>query len=61
MTGTRLEINANIVSVLVPHLQNLHKATEMAKVHSRAVVPSVLAASKAVVKESQLENGVGSY
>ncbi len=58
MTGTRLEINANVVSVLVPHLQNIQKATDMAKVHSRAVVPSVLAAAKAVVKESQLENGV---
>lgn len=58
MMGTRLEINANVVSVLVPHLQNLQKTTEMAKVDSHTIVPSVLAGAKAVVKESQLENGV---
>ena len=58
MTGTRLEINANVVSVLVPHLNNLQKSADMAKVHAHTVVPSVLAAAKAVVNESQLENGV---
>lgn len=58
MTGTRLEINANVVSVLVPHLQNLQKASEMAKVDPHTIMPSVLAGAKAVVKESQLENGV---
>lgn len=58
MTGTRLEINANVVSVLAPHLSNLEKAAEMAKVDAHAVVPSVLGAARAVVNESQLENGV---
>lgn len=58
MTGTRLEINANVVSVLMPHLQNLQKAAEMAKVDAHTIVPSVLAGAKAVLKESQLENGV---
>ncbi len=58
MTGTRLEINANVVSVLAPHLHNLQKTAEMAKVDARAIVPAVLAAAKAVLKESQLENGV---
>lgn len=58
MTGTRLEINANVVSVLVPHLQNLEKAADMAKVAGHAIVPSVLGAAKAVVREQQLENGV---
>ncbi|HJP81781.1 MAG TPA: cell division protein FtsA [Candidatus Saccharimonadales bacterium] len=58
MTGTRLEINANIVSALAPHVANLHKAAEMAKVETHAVTPSVLAAARAVLSEQQLENGV---
>jgi cell division protein FtsA len=58
MTGTRLEINANIVSALAPHVANLHKATEMAKVATHATTPAVLAASRAVLSEQQLENGV---
>ncbi len=58
MTGTRLEINANVVSVLVPHLQNLTKSAEMAKVDARTIIPSVLASARATLTESQLENGV---
>ena len=58
MTGTRLEIRANVVSALAPHLQNLQKSAEMAKVDAHAIVPSVLAGAKAVLKEQQLENGV---
>lgn len=58
MTGTRLEINANVVSVLMPHIQNLQKAADMAKVDGHTIVPSVLAGAKAVLKESQMENGV---
>jgi len=58
MTGTRLEINANVVSVLAPHLANLQKAADMAKVDAHTVVPSVLASAKAVLGESQIENGV---
>lgn len=58
MTGTRLEINANVVSVLVPHLQNLQKTADMAKVDAHTIIPSVLASAKAVLKEAQLENGV---
>ena len=58
MTGTRLEINANVVSVLAPHLSNLQKAAEMAKVAPHAIAPAVLAASRSVLTEQQLENGV---
>ena len=58
MTGTRLEISANVVSVLAPHLHNLQKSAEMAKVNGHEFVPSVLAAARAVLNESQLENGV---
>ncbi|HET8884449.1 MAG TPA: cell division protein FtsA, partial [Candidatus Saccharimonadales bacterium] len=58
MTGTRLEIDANVVSALAPHLANLQKAAEMAKVQSHTITPAVLAASRAVLTEQQLENGV---
>ena len=58
MTGTRLEIRANVVSALAPHLHNLQKSAEMAKVAAHTIVPSVLAGAKAVLKEQQLENGV---
>jgi cell division protein FtsA len=58
MTGTRLEIRANVVSALAPHLHNLQKSAELAKVDAHTIVPSVLAGSKAVLKEQQLENGV---
>ena len=58
MSGTRLEINANVISAMAPYVTNLQKASEMATVHPNAVVPSVMAAAKAVLNESQLENGV---
>jgi cell division protein FtsA len=58
MTGTRLEINANVVSALAPHLANLQKSAEMAKVTPRTITPAVLAAAKAVLSEQQIENGV---
>lgn len=58
MTGTRLEINANVVSALVPHLANLQKSAEMAKVEPRNITPAVLAAARAVLSEQQIENGV---
>jgi cell division protein FtsA len=58
MTGTRLEINANVVSALAPHLANLQKTAEMAKVDMRTITPSVLAAARAVLSEQQIENGV---
>jgi cell division protein FtsA len=58
MTGTRLEIRANVVSALAPHLHNLQKTAEMAKVDAHTIVPSVLAGAKAVLKEQQIENGV---
>ena len=58
MTGARLEIRANVVSGLVPHITNLQKSAEMAKVDSASVVPSVLAAAQSVLTENQRENGV---
>lgn len=58
MSGTRLEIYANIISGLTPHIVNIRKAAELAKVESRHIIPSVLASSQAVLTESQMENGV---
>lgn len=58
MVGTRLEIRANIVSALAPYVANLQKTAEMAHVHISHLTPSVLAAARAVLTESQLENGV---
>ncbi len=58
MTGTRLEIDANVISALAPHFVNLQKATELAKVASHSIVVSGVAAAKAVLTENQIENGV---
>lgn len=58
MTGTRLEINANVVSALGPYLQSIQKSAEMAKVVPHVITPGVLAAARAVLSESQMENGV---
>lgn len=58
MTGTRLEINANVVSALAPHVANLRKSAEMATVSANDTVTAVLAGAKAVLTEQQLESGV---
>lgn len=58
MVGTRLEISANVVSVLTPHFVNLQKTVELAKVAPHGITPAVLASARAVLTESQLENGV---
>jgi cell division protein FtsA len=58
MTGTRLEIDANVISALAPHLANLHKSAEMAKVTPHTITPAVLAAARSVLTEQQIENGV---
>lgn len=58
MTGTRLEIDAHVVSALTPHLVNVQKAADTAKVNPRSVVVAGVAAARAVLSEQQLENGV---
>ena len=58
MEGTRLELRANVVSGLVPHVSNLSKSAEMANVQASGIIPSVLAGARSVLTESQLENGV---
>lgn len=58
MTGSRLEIKANVLSALSPNCANLRKATEDAKVHAERLIPSVVAGARAVLSERQMENGV---
>lgn len=58
MTGTRLEIDAHVISALTPYLVNLQKASEGAQVEPHAIVTAGVAAARAVLGEQQLENGV---
>lgn len=58
MVGNRLEIDAHVVSVLTPHLVNLQKAAESAKVIPSVIVVAGVAAARAVLTEQQIENGV---
>lgn len=58
MTGTRLEIDAHVISALTPHVQNLQKAAQDAQVDPKAFVAPGIAAAKAVLSEQQKENGV---
>lgn len=58
MTGARLELEASVISALAPNSVNLRKATEGAKVEAEKLVPSVVAAARAVLSEKQMENGV---
>lgn len=58
MTGTRLEIDAHVVSALTPYLVNVEKAAESAQVEPHGVIPTAVAAAKGVLSEQQRENGV---
>lgn len=58
MTGTRLEIDAHVVSALTPYLLNVEKAADSAQVQPHGVIPTAMAAARAVLNEQQLENGV---
>ncbi|MBQ2673010.1 cell division protein FtsA [Candidatus Saccharibacteria bacterium] len=58
MSGARLEMRANVISALTPNCENLKKATMAADVEALRLVPSPVAAAKAVLNEKQKENGV---
>ncbi|MDO4872299.1 MAG: cell division protein FtsA [bacterium] len=58
MHGTRLEVRANVVSGLVPHINNLRQVAEQTQIEISRIMPSVLAASNAVLSDKQKENGV---
>lgn len=58
MAGARLEMRACVVSALTPNCENLKRATLTADVKAERLVPSVVAAAKAVLTDRQRENGV---
>lgn len=58
MSGARLEMRANVISALTPNCENVKKATAAADVKTERLVPSVVAAARAVLTERQKENGV---
>lgn len=58
MTGSRLEIKANVISTLTPHLDGLRRVTSLAEVTPSRVVVSSEASARAVLNEKQCENGV---
>lgn len=58
MSGARLEMRANVISALTPNCENLKKAAQTAEVEPQRLVPSVVAAAKAVLTDRQKENGV---
>lgn len=58
MTGTRLEVDANVISTLAPDLHNLTKSADGAKVIPHDLVVAGIAAAKSVLSDSQKENGV---
>lgn len=58
MSGARLEMRANVISALTPNCENLKKTTAAADVQADRLIPSAVAAAKAVLNEKQKENGV---
>lgn len=58
MTGSRLEMQANVISAMMPNYDNLCKVMDTVNVTAERVVPSVEAAARAVLTERQMENGV---
>ena len=58
MSGARLELRANVISALTPNVDNLKKATITADVEAKQLVPSAVAAARAVLTDRQKENGV---
>ncbi len=58
MTGSRLEIKANVISTLTPHLDGLRRVASLAEVTPSRVVVSSEASARAVLNEKQCENGV---
>lgn len=58
MTGVRLEVDAHVITALIPHIKNLHKACEMTETQPNATVVAGLASARTVVSDQQTENGV---
>lgn len=58
MHGIRLEVDAHVITALSPHVKNVLKSVEMTETGTHRIVPSAIAASRAVLSAQQMENGV---
>jgi cell division protein FtsA len=58
MTGTRLEVDAHVITGSTPFIKNLQKTVEQAGVRINSFVLAPLAASTAVLSKKQKELGV---
>lgn len=58
MHGVRLEVDAHVITALTPHVRNLQKTMEMTHTGIHTMMVSSLAASRAILGEQQIENGV---
>jgi len=58
MSGTRLEVDAHVVTVSAPALKNLEKVVETTQTHINRVSVSSLGAAQATISREQRENGV---
>jgi len=58
MTGIRLEVEAHLVTGLVPAIKNVEKCVHQAGVDIDDIIPNGLAASEAVLTKRQKELGV---
>jgi cell division protein FtsA len=58
MAGVRLEVDAYMITALVPHLKNLERVLEMTELLPRDKVLAGLAAARSVLDNQLCENGV---
>lgn len=58
MTGSRLEVRANVISSMLPQKNNLKHVVDNAEFDAHHFIPSVMAAARAVLNEKQKESGV---
>ena len=58
MSGIRLEVDAHIVTGMIPAVRNVEKCVLQAGVDIDDIIPSVLASPEAVLSKRQKELGV---
>lgn len=58
MNGSRLEVDAVVLSASEIHLRNLEKAIDTANINCNGIQPAVRAAAEAVLSREQRERGV---
>ncbi len=58
MTGTRLEVDAHVVTVSAPSLKNLEKVAETTQTRVNRISVGSLGAAQSVISREQRENGV---